>query len=87
MIQPSWKAYFIFSNKEIKGIIVLGFVLLGSVCIRFLFPAKQENATQKNGAIPSTIPLHLVQFDPNTIDSLQAIQMGIPAKQVSNLMH
>ena len=87
MIQPSWKSYFIFSNKEIKGIIVLGFVLLGSVCIRFLFPAKQENATQKNGAIARTVPIHLIPFDPNTIDSLQAIQLGIPAKQVSNLLH
>ena len=87
MIQPSWKAYFLFSSKEIKGIIVLGFVLLGSVSIRFLFPAKQENLTQKNGTHASPITLHLVKFDPNTIDSLQAIQIGIPAKQVSNLLH
>ena len=87
MIQPSWKAYFIFSNKEIKGIIVLGFVLLGSVSIRYFFPSKQQNIKDKNGVIDNPAILHLVQFDPNTIDSLQAIQMGIPAKQVSNLMH
>jgi DNA uptake protein ComE-like DNA-binding protein len=82
MIQPSWKAFFIFSNKEIKGIIALGFILLGSVCISLLFPRKSINANN-----PSYVNLHPFNFDPNTIDSLQAIQLGIPAKQVSNLMH
>lgn len=82
MIQPSWKAFFIFSNKEIKGIIALGFILLGSVCISLLFSSKSINANN-----PAFVNLHPFNFDPNTIDSLQAIQLGIPAKQVSNLMH
>ena len=82
MIQPSWKAFFIFSKKEIKGIIALGVILLGSVCISLLFPNKSIIA---NSA--SLENVHPFNFDPNTIDSVHAIQLGIPAKQVSNLMH
>jgi len=82
MIQPSWKDFFLFSNKEIKGIIALGVILLGSVCIKFLFPASTLESKKMNATIP-----HLFNFDPNTIDSLHAIALGIPEKQVSNLMH
>ena len=86
MIQPPWKAFFIFSNKEIKGIIVLGIILFGSVSIRFLFPSKglSTKELEASGNVKTT--KHLVHFDPNTIDSLQAIQLGLPAKQVNNLL-
>ena len=81
----SWEAYFIFSGKERKGIIVLGVILTFSMVITFLVP-------NKNGLVgktsPLTIPtLHLFKFDPNTIDSANAIQLGIPIKQVNTLMH
>ena len=81
----SWEAYFIFSGKERKGIIVLGVILTLSMVITFLVP-------NKNGLVgktsPLTIPtLHLFKFDPNTIDSANAIQLGIPIKQVNTLMH
>jgi DNA uptake protein ComE-like DNA-binding protein len=86
MLQPNWKVLFIFSNKEMKGIIVLGVLLFGSVLIRFLFP---QHATKPDALIEaknSTPVLHLVDFDPNTIDSVQAIYIGLPIKQVNNLL-
>jgi DNA uptake protein ComE-like DNA-binding protein len=82
MIQSTWKAFFVFSNKEIKGIIALGVILLGSVSIRFLFPNLKPPA-DNTGIIVGK----LFNFDPNNIDSIQAIQLGIPSKQVSNLLH
>jgi hypothetical protein len=86
MLQPSWKAFFIFSNKEIKGIIVLGILLLGSVFIRFLFPSKVIDVKALDETKITAPILHLVNFDPNTIDSLQAIHLGLPLKQVNNLL-
>ncbi len=38
----SWKAYFIFSKKEQRGVIVLGCLLLGSLAIGYFFPAKKK---------------------------------------------
>lgn len=82
MIQPTWKDFFVFSNKEIKGIIALGVILLGSVSIRFLFPNLKPSANKLEIIVGK-----LFIFDPNDIDSIQAIQLGIPSKQVSNLLH
>jgi DNA uptake protein ComE-like DNA-binding protein len=82
MIQPSWKAFFIFSKKEVKGIIALGIILFGSVSIKFLFPSSSLPSNKTNSVVP-----HFFNFDPNTVDSLQAIELGIPIKQVTNLMH
>ena len=38
----SWKAYFIFSKKEQRGVMVLGCLLLGSLAIGYFFPAKKK---------------------------------------------
>jgi DNA uptake protein ComE-like DNA-binding protein len=35
----------------------------------------------------ANLPLRLFKFDPNTIDSANAIHLGIPLKQVKTLMH
>lgn len=81
----SWKAYFIFSEKERKGIIVLGVILTLSIVFALLVPHKKDIVGK---ASPLTIPtLHLFTFDPNTIDSANAIHLGIPLKQVNTLMH
>ncbi len=87
MIHSSWKAFFIFSNKEIKGIIVLGIILFGSVSIRFLFPSKGSPTKNLNASGNIQPTLHLIPFDPNTIDSAEATYLGLPAKQVNNLLH
>jgi competence protein ComEA len=81
----SWEAYFIFSEKERKGIIVLGVILTLSIVFTLLVP-------HKNGIVGKALPLasptlHLFTFDPNTIDSANAIHLGIPIKQVNTLMH
>jgi competence protein ComEA len=81
----SWEAYFIFSEKERKGIIVLGVILTLSIVFALLVPHKNNIAGK---ALPLASPtLHLFKFDPNTIDSSNAIHLGIPLKQVKTLMH
>jgi DNA uptake protein ComE-like DNA-binding protein len=80
-MENSWKAYFIFSKKEQRGVMVLGCLLLGSLAIGYFFPAKKK--VDKN-----TIPINakLFYFDPNTIDSMGALRLGIPQKQVTTLL-
>jgi DNA uptake protein ComE-like DNA-binding protein len=80
-MENSWKAYFIFSKKEQRGILVLGCMLLASMAIGFLFPAKKS--LQKTH---STIKQALFYFDPNTIDSITALRLGIPIRQVTTLL-
>ncbi len=81
----SWEAYFIFSEKERKGIIVLGVILTLSIVCTLLLPHKNDIVGKSS---PLAIPeLHLFNFDPNTIDSANAIHLGIPIKQVNTLIH
>jgi len=83
MIDPNWKKYFYFSTKELKGILVLGFILLGSVLVSQFFPSKN----QFSATYQAKIQHKLFRFDPNKIDSQGAILLGIPEKQVRSLMH
>ena len=81
----SWEAYFIFSEKERKGIIVLGIILTLSIVFALIVPHKNDIVGKST---PQAISeLHLFNFDPNTIDSANAIHLGIPLKQVNTLMH
>lgn len=82
MLAPHWKSYFIFSKKELKGIIVLGFVLFSSVLVRFVFLT-----TTPDSALGIKANYKRFFFDPNTIDSLGAIALGIPVRQVKSLLH
>jgi DNA uptake protein ComE-like DNA-binding protein len=85
MIISNWQAYFYFSKKELKGIIVLGIILTGSVLMSMIFSAPSINHKSiSNAAIK---PLHLIYFDPNQIDSVQAINLGIPERQVRSMLH
>lgn len=85
MIISNWQAYFYFSKKELKGIIVMGIVLIGSVLMSMIFSAPSKHLKSiSNSAIK---PLHLTYFDPNQIDSLQAIHLGIPERQVRSMLH
>jgi DNA uptake protein ComE-like DNA-binding protein len=85
MIISNWQSYFYFSKKELKGIIVLGIILTGSVLMSMIFSAPIHNhKTISNSDIK---PIHLIYFDPNQIDSLQAINLGIPERQVRSLLH
>ena len=80
-MQSGWKSYFIFSKKEQRGIMVLGIILLGTMLMGILFPRKETaiNITaQQRGP--------LFYFDPNTMDSITAIRLGIPSRQVITLM-
>jgi len=81
----SWEAYFIFSEKERKGIIVLGVILTLSIVFALLVPHKNDLVRKTKPLASPT--LHLFKFDPNTIDSANAIHLGIPLKQVNTLMH
>jgi DNA uptake protein ComE-like DNA-binding protein len=80
-MQSGWKSYFIFSKKEQRGIMVLGIILLSTMLMGILFPRKEMaiNITaQQIGP--------LFYFDPNTMDSMTAIRLGIPSRQVMTLM-
>ena len=77
----SWKAYFIFSKKEQRGVMVLGCLLLGSLAIGYFFPTKER--VDKNTI---SIKEKMFFFDPNTIDSMEALRLGIPQKQVNTLL-
>ena len=83
MIVPNWQTYFYFTKKELKGIMVLGCILLGSVLVSLIFSTNSND--QKLNAKLGTLPLF--DFDPNTIDSVNAIKLGIPEKQVRTLMN
>jgi len=85
MIISNWQSYFYFSKKELKGIIVLGIILTGSVLMSMVFSTTVSNHNVvSNAAIK---PLHLIYFDPNQIDSVQAINLGIPERQVRSMLH
>ena len=84
MLQASWKAYFYFSQKEIKGIVVLGCILFGSVLLSWLLP---HNNSLRDSVSKNDLTHHLFYFDPNTIDSVNAIRLGLPEKQVKSLLH
>ena len=81
-MQDHWKAYFIFSVKEQRGIIVLGLILLLSMVLGLLVP---KSASKLKGSKEQKV-LAVFNFDPNTIDSAKAVLLGIPAKQISTLM-
>lgn len=83
MINSYWKSYFLFSQKEVKGIIALGVILFGSVLLSLLFPSTNKNRIQEQ----MTSARHLSYFDPNLVDSAKAIELGIPEKQVRSLLH
>lgn len=80
-----WKAYFIFSHKERKGIAVLGFILAASMVGSFIVPHKKE----PSGPISqiNALKVKLFKFDPNSIDSNNAALLGIPGRQIKTLMH
>ena len=82
MWQSHWRSYFLFSKKELKGILVLGFILFSSVLIRFFFPAALGDSE-----LSSKVNHRLFYFDPNSIDSMGAITLGIPERQVKSLLH
>ncbi len=86
-MNPTWKVYFQFSKKELKGIFALGTILFGSVLLSKLFPAVKNTESKTESRTESITVVKLFEFDPNQIDSLHAIQLGIPEKQVRSLLH
>ena len=96
-MQSGWKSYFIFSKKEQRGIMVLGLILLSTILIGILFPRKEmvkkdkfnKYYYEKNyGSAISKAQQRgpLFYFDPNTMDSMTAIRLGISSRQVITLM-
>ena len=71
-MKNSWKAYFIFSEKELKAIVVIGFFILLSCTLSYFFP-------------PKIIRVHYFYFDPNTVDSISTIRLGLLPKHFNTL--
>ena len=43
VMENTWKAYFIFTKKEQRGIMVLGCLMLASVAIGYFFPSSKTS--------------------------------------------
>ena len=71
-MKTNWKDYLIFSEKELKAIVVIGVFILVSAIMAIVFPAKKK-------------AIQLFYFDPNTIDSVTAIQLGLSSKQYTTV--
>ncbi|MFY7694327.1 MAG: helix-hairpin-helix domain-containing protein [Sediminibacterium sp.] len=71
-MKSNWKAYFIFSEKELKAIVVIGVFIMASAVLSILFPVKKQT-------------IRLFYFDPNTLDSNAAMQLGILPRNYSTL--
>lgn len=85
-MRNEWKVYFLFSEKEQKGMLVLGSILLISALLSFLLPSNHNGELDRE-VNSSVVTYKLFEFDPNTIDSMKALQLGIPAKQVRTLLN
>ena len=84
-MRNEWKMYYIFSEKEQKGIMVLGSILLFSMVLSWLTPNRnREVVNEVSNSIYDVKPF---VFDPNTIDSVDALKLGIPLKQVKTLLN
>lgn len=81
-MENSWKAYFIFTKKELKGVFVLGSILFVSVVLGYFFPSQKmvQNTS-------TSFKQNLFYFDPNSIDSAHALLLGMGPRQVATLMH
>ncbi len=73
-MKSNWKNYLIFSEKELKAVVVIGAFVIASIAMAVLFPAKKKI-------------IHLFYFDPNSLDSLAAMQLGFMPKHYTTLVN
>ncbi len=84
-MQFDWKSYFIFTSKEQKGIVVLGGILSLSLLLHYFLPATPTKLTRFSNS--KTNPRAFFYFDPNSLDSIQGMQLGLSKKQMITLYH
>ncbi len=84
-MQFDWKPYFIFTSKEQKGIIVLGFILFFSLLLNYLLPSKKIDFSNSNGEL--VVPIAYFYFDPNSLDTTNGYRLGFSKKQMTTLLH
>ncbi len=84
-MQFDWKPYFIFTSKEQKGIIVLGFILFFSLLLNYLLPNNKLDNTNPNRLAGDLKTLFY--FDPNTLDTINGYRLGFTKKQMTILLH
>lgn len=84
-MKQDWKLYFSFSRKELKGIVVIGCIILMSLILKFIFPKEQGNRFSKESNSSISKSTNLFPFDPNNVDSAQALQLGFTSKQFTTL--
>ena len=82
-MQFDWKSYFIFTSKEQKGIIVLGCILSLSLLLHYLLPTTSTNQDKFSNFKSKSIKFFY--FDPNLLDSMQGLQLGLSSKQMRTL--
>jgi len=84
-MQFDWKSYFIFTQKEQKGILVLGCILSLSLLLHYILPKTPSRLAGFSNS--NTTLQKLFYFDPNNLDSVQGFQLGISKKQMTTLYH
>jgi len=84
-MKQDWKIYFSFSKKELKGITVIGLVILISIALKYFFPQKPAKGLVSHRKPPLIAVSKLFTFDPNLIDSNQALLLGFTSKQFHTL--
>lgn len=77
-----WRTYFVFTTKEQKGILVLGGILSFSLLLHFILPSKSVQFSETKNK-----PSALFYFDPNRLDSVKGLQLGLSKKQMLTLYH
>ena len=80
-----WKPYFIFTSKEQKGIIVLGFILFFSLLLNYLLPVKKNEFSNSDGEVD--VPIAYFYFDPNRLDTANGYRLGFSKKQMTTLLN
>ena len=91
-----WKDLFAFTKAERRGMIVLSIILLLILLFRVfkeeIFPSKPlqisvEHITYVPPKQTSYQPLALVEFDPNSADSLLLSHLHLPKRIINNILN
>jgi hypothetical protein len=98
-MKSKWNEWFLFNQKEQKGIVVICTLLGASVLVHLLFATKDSPKSKDRGAWmdqeqgntrnESTREVNstFFNFDPNLIDEAIALKLGLSVKQYNILHH
>jgi len=87
-MKGKWNQWFLFNQKEQKGIVVICMLLGISVLLHLFFATNDTSKSKGRGySINQEQNNTLFNFDPNLIDEAIAIKLGLSVKQYHILDH